>query len=75
MNILFIIPLIFNYSNYIEFNSLLSLAICIPFSVSEVMPKPIKIFNDLSDLKTITQIETELKNKYGVYGVFNKETS
>lgn len=75
LTIIFIILLIFNYFNYIEFYSILNLAICIPFSVSEVMPKPIKIFNDLSDPKIITQIETELKNKSDIYGIFNKDTS
>lgn len=74
MIIFFIIQLIIN-NYYIEFYNFLSLAFCIPFSVPEVMPKPIKIFNNLSNSKTITQIETELKNKSGIYGVFNKETN
>lgn len=75
MTVLLIILLNFNNSNNIEFNSILSLAISIPFSISEVMPKPIGVFNDLSNPKTITQIETELKNKSGIYGVLNRETS
>lgn len=75
MTILLIILLNFNNPNNIEFNSILSLAISIPFSISEVMPKPLGVFNDLSNPKTITQIETELKNKSGIYGVLNRETS
>jgi hypothetical protein len=51
------------------------LSLILPFSVKNIMPQPTKIYKDLSNPEVISRINFDLKNKSGIYGIFNDETN